>query len=250
MKAPGHYVQRSNGLFPAPIPQDNTNINKVCKLFELLGLFLAKCIQDGRRVDIPLSNSFLKLMCSQPQTGSANRSNLQRNLSLESNSDEYIDGHHKTERGMERLVSEDNDSPNRPNQNNTSTINTREGTGTRHSLDELGGASNSTKEKLILVDVDEKGAKKDSSKEELIKCTDSPGRSTHETSKWFSGILGLEDLYEIDPYRQKFLKDLSEMMKKRDAMLTSVDNSTSQQTQDKMSSLTLGKDSDKLEDMM
>lgn len=63
MKPAGYYVQRSSGLFPAPFPSNNLKLNEVCQLFELLGIFLAKSIQDGRRVDIPLSDAFLKLMC-------------------------------------------------------------------------------------------------------------------------------------------------------------------------------------------
>lgn len=245
MKAPGHYVQRSNGLFPAPIPQDNKNINKICKLFELLGLFLAKCIQDGRRVDIPLSDSFLKLMCSQPQNSSsiATLPGLQRNSSLDGN--ELTDRAHHERRGVERLLSEDNDSPNRSNQNNTrrGIASNTEGLGG----DTLGGASNSIKEKLILVDVDEKGTKKDSSKEDEISM---PSQSTRDNSKWFSGVLSTEDLYEIDPHRKVFLKELSDMMKKRDAIIATADNTTPQEKQEKMSSLTLGKDSDRLEDIM
>jgi len=63
MKPVGYYVQRSSGLFPAPYPQDHSKLERICQLFQLLGMFLAKCLQDGRLVDIPLSKSFFKLMC-------------------------------------------------------------------------------------------------------------------------------------------------------------------------------------------
>merc|ERR550532_1450103 len=55
VKPPGYYVQRSCGLFPAPLPQDSANMEKVEKHFRFMGNFFAKCIQDSRLVDIPLS---------------------------------------------------------------------------------------------------------------------------------------------------------------------------------------------------
>ncbi|CAH1802965.1 unnamed protein product, partial [Owenia fusiformis] len=63
VKGPGYYVQRSCGLFPAPIPQDSDDIERIERLYFFLGIFLAKCIQDSRLVDLPLSRPFLKLMC-------------------------------------------------------------------------------------------------------------------------------------------------------------------------------------------
>ena len=62
-KPPGFYIQRATGLFPAPLVQDSEDVNRVIDLFRFLGTFLAKCLQDNRLVDIPLSRPFLKLMC-------------------------------------------------------------------------------------------------------------------------------------------------------------------------------------------
>lgn len=59
----GYYVQRASGLFPAPLPQDSEICERVSKHFWFLGVFLAKVLQDGRLVDLPLSNSFLQLLC-------------------------------------------------------------------------------------------------------------------------------------------------------------------------------------------
>jgi len=55
-------LQRQGGLFPAPYPQSQAG--KVAELFRFLGCLLAKALQDGRLVDIPLSRPFLKLLCS------------------------------------------------------------------------------------------------------------------------------------------------------------------------------------------
>ncbi|XP_076834406.1 E3 ubiquitin-protein ligase HECTD1 isoform X7 [Brachyhypopomus gauderio] len=63
LKPPGYYVQRSCGLFPAPFPQDSDDLERITKLFLFLGIFLAKCIQDNRLVDLPISQPFFKLLC-------------------------------------------------------------------------------------------------------------------------------------------------------------------------------------------
>lgn len=63
MKPPGYYVRRVSGLFPAPLPQSSEVCDKAVKYFWFLGVFLAKVLQDNRLVDLPLSKSFLKLMC-------------------------------------------------------------------------------------------------------------------------------------------------------------------------------------------
>ncbi|XP_075469292.1 E3 ubiquitin-protein ligase HECTD1 isoform X7 [Ascaphus truei] len=63
LKPPGYYVQRSCGLFTAPYPQDSEELDRVTKLCHFLGVFLAKCIQDNRLVDLPISKPFFRLMC-------------------------------------------------------------------------------------------------------------------------------------------------------------------------------------------
>ena len=68
-KPPGYYVIRSGGLFPSPLPQDSPLCKKVSGLFYILGVFLAKTLQDGRLVDLPLSDAFLKLICGGEVSG-------------------------------------------------------------------------------------------------------------------------------------------------------------------------------------
>ncbi|XP_045534759.1 E3 ubiquitin-protein ligase HECTD1 isoform X2 [Papilio machaon] len=67
-KPPGYYVLRAGGLFPVTLPQDSPACDKVCKYFWFLGVFLAKVLQDGRLVDLPLSEPFLRLMCGEELT--------------------------------------------------------------------------------------------------------------------------------------------------------------------------------------
>lgn len=64
VKPAGYYVQRSSGLFPAPLPQSECpTTDRVVKIFKFFGILLAKVLQDNRLVDLPLSTPFLKLMC-------------------------------------------------------------------------------------------------------------------------------------------------------------------------------------------
>jgi E3 ubiquitin-protein ligase HECTD1 len=64
IKPPGYYVRRSGGLFPAPAPQGSSEAARISDLFRILGIFLAKVLQDGRLVDLPLSLPFLRLLIS------------------------------------------------------------------------------------------------------------------------------------------------------------------------------------------
>jgi len=63
IKPPGYYISSTYGLFPAPLPQNSQQTDRVVKLFHFLGIFIGKALQDNRLVDLPLSNSFLKLIC-------------------------------------------------------------------------------------------------------------------------------------------------------------------------------------------
>uniref|UniRef100_A0A3Q2VR56 E3 ubiquitin-protein ligase n=1 Tax=Haplochromis burtoni TaxID=8153 RepID=A0A3Q2VR56_HAPBU len=112
LKPPGYYVQRSCGLFPAPFPQDSEELERITKLFYFLGIFLAKCIQDNRLVDLPISQPFFKLLCmgdiksnmskllyqsrSSPQGNDPERPHLQPFLLLSEmvsmeNAEEYVE---------------------------------------------------------------------------------------------------------------------------------------------------------------
>ncbi|VDK60585.1 unnamed protein product [Gongylonema pulchrum] len=59
-----YYVRRDGGLFPAPVPESSTESKRACDLFRVLGIFLAKVLQDGRLVDLPFAPSFLKVIAS------------------------------------------------------------------------------------------------------------------------------------------------------------------------------------------
>jgi len=59
------YVNLKNGLFPAPINPDNLDTTagrKLLKIFNCLGIFVAKAMLDFRTIDLPLNTFFVKLI--------------------------------------------------------------------------------------------------------------------------------------------------------------------------------------------
>ena len=57
------YVRKLEGLFPAPYPQNHKKLNDICNYFSLMGIYFSKCLLDKYLIDMPLSISFLKLLC-------------------------------------------------------------------------------------------------------------------------------------------------------------------------------------------
>ncbi|KAH8849620.1 E3 ubiquitin-protein ligase [Schistosoma japonicum] len=55
------YVNTPHGLFPAPWPGDQVPESVLYRFF-ILGITVAKCLQDNRRIDLPLSPPLLKLL--------------------------------------------------------------------------------------------------------------------------------------------------------------------------------------------
>uniref|UniRef100_A0A183SXM7 E3 ubiquitin-protein ligase n=1 Tax=Schistocephalus solidus TaxID=70667 RepID=A0A183SXM7_SCHSO len=55
------YVKATNGLFPAPFSPDKIP-ESVIRRFYIMGIAVAKSLQDNRRIDLPLSTPFLKLI--------------------------------------------------------------------------------------------------------------------------------------------------------------------------------------------
>ncbi|MCO5566531.1 hypothetical protein L7F22_020208 [Adiantum nelumboides] len=58
-------VYTSFGLFPRPWQQSSSYHGTILKYFQLLGQVVGKALQDGRLLDLPLSNLFYKLMLDQ-----------------------------------------------------------------------------------------------------------------------------------------------------------------------------------------
>lgn len=58
------YIYHPTGLYPSPIPPsaDTSEVSKRLKYFEILGLFVAKAIMDGRLLDMNFNSVFLSLL--------------------------------------------------------------------------------------------------------------------------------------------------------------------------------------------
>ncbi|OWF47209.1 E3 ubiquitin-protein ligase HECTD1 [Mizuhopecten yessoensis] len=163
MKPPGYYIQRAGGLFPAPLPQDSADIPRVEKLFHFLGTLLAKCIQDKRLIDLPLSRSFFKLMCMGEM------------------------GHIITQQYQDSL--------------HRSVGSTTESYYSEHDLSPRDTLYSS------IEDVDK----------ELI--LDPPKVKRPDTPAWYEGILNDDEFELIDPHRATFLRQLRELVNKKQRIL-------------------------------
>jgi hypothetical protein len=64
----GMFIHETYGLFPAHYPPNSVS-ESVLELFNFMGIFLAKSLQDQRLVDIPFSRPLLKILCDNRLTG-------------------------------------------------------------------------------------------------------------------------------------------------------------------------------------
>ncbi|ALC39182.1 CG5604 [Drosophila busckii] len=140
LKPIGYYVnRREHGLFPAPLPQQSELCESVCKYFWFFGVFIAKVLQDMRLVDMPLSKSFLQLLCH-------NKALTRSDIKLKSDN--------STPAALRTIVTQNTD---------------------------------------------------------LTKILD----SNYAQSNWFSGILSIENLKEIDPTRYQFIIELQDLLQRK-----------------------------------
>lgn len=195
----GYYVQQPGGLFPAPLPQDIPDTERVVSLFSLLGIFLAKCLQDNRLVDIPLSLPFLRLLCS---GGSVSKDQLGL-TSFDTCPSTINLGESICSQGWGGGSSDITNELDQPSlEENQNAIN---------KLD-----SHFSKEDELIKD------------EELLKEEESELKKTKESVEdvsvpvpepcWFTGLIDNE-LSNIDPLRAKFLDSLKEVVNRRSEIL-------------------------------
>uniref|UniRef100_A0A1A9V2A8 E3 ubiquitin-protein ligase n=1 Tax=Glossina austeni TaxID=7395 RepID=A0A1A9V2A8_GLOAU len=145
----GYYVnRRESGLFPAPLPQDSEVCDRASKYFWFLGVFIAKVLQDMRLVDLPLSDSFLQLLCHNKMLSSSTGQLRAKTVG----SDDLM---------ASSIISEDSE----------------------------------------LAD----------------SCSKLLGRPD---IKWYDGILSYENLAEIDPIRYEFIKELQDLLSRKQALET------------------------------
>ncbi|KAK9885691.1 hypothetical protein WA026_012456 [Henosepilachna vigintioctopunctata] len=152
VKPPGYYVRRTSGLFPAPLAQNSELCENAVKHFWFLGVFLAKVLQDNRLVDLPLSRSFLKLMCHGEILNAVN----------------------------ERIG--------------------------------FAGSRKATEDDIMTSSL----ISEESEKELEL---DPPKPSVEGRKPWYTNVLDEEDLYDIDPIRATFVKQLRDLVKQKQKII-------------------------------
>lgn len=206
----------------------------------LLGMFVAKCVQDGRRVDLPLSAPFFKLMCTpgagagagagqdDASSSTSSRNSLEAGSRLSSSSPNptspppaagnppaggVVGDNDWEELGSNQTSSEERSlhgsgggGGDKSNQRSDSSLD-NDGTGAARQR-ARGEAGLKEEEGAGLLLVDE--ISKDGSPKASVSTEGVEGRA------WFEGILKREDMEEVDPYRSRFLRQLRALLGRRD----------------------------------
>lgn len=227
-------MQHSFGLFPAPWPQDSPEIPRICHLFELLGMFVGKCIQDGRRVDLPLSNPLFKLMCV--PGGCVAQSSRLPNLSEEGRGE---DGE------SESPQSEDSTDNDRESNKITEVTHSNERLHSQQSRTSSGSGNGSEgaerreaslkEAELLLLSVEDTEISKDNNTKYEVTLEE---LSCGSEDPWFDQILQPNDLVEVNPYRGEFLSQLRGIVAHRDAILND-DSLSNEEKERRLTEITL-----------
>ena len=180
-------------------------------------MFVAKCIQDGRRVDLPLSYPFFKLMCTPPWrdlTQDGSKDSLEGRDSSPGSSP--IPETQPTSNQPTELL-KDNDDNQESNQrcedncsNHGSNGNEINSEASRQQRSLHGEAGLKEAELMLSTHADEI-SKDGSPKEEAVQ-------GGEGEKSWFESILTREDLDSVNPYRSRFLKQLGLLVEQRDAI--------------------------------
>lgn len=197
----GYYVQRAGGLFPAPLPQDAPDTERVAKLFYILGVFLAKSLQDSRLVDIPLSLSFLKLLSCSALSSSSNSalSHSRSTLQVIDDASCSLDDIVQCSDTMNEL-----DQPQPSLEENENAIN------------KLDWESSKERE---LIEEEEELSKEENSELSKTKESVEDIPLTPPTKSWFAAILDDSDMEIVDPHRATFLKQLQQLVARKNDIL-------------------------------
>lgn len=175
-------------------------------------MFVAKCIQDGRRVDLPLSTPFFKLMCTP----------VRRDLSQDGSKDSLEGGDSSPgsspfpepvfTRSTELL--KDNDDNRESNRRCEDNCSNHGSSGNENSSEasrqrSLHGEAGLKEAELVLSTHADEISKDGSPKEEVVASAEGEG-------SWFDSILKRGDLDVVSPYRSRFLRQLGLLVKQRD----------------------------------
>ena len=186
---------------------------------------MGKCVQDGRRVDLPLSRPFFKLLCSTPKSSAPDHvTNLDGDVDVSS-------AHEEAESQPNLSSSNDNKEENerletsslRSNQQQTSRSGSSIGTGNGTASGDRtrSGMEAGLKEAELLVTAAQAEISKDGGSKDVLTLEElsvSPKQSD-SSEPWFNGILDDDDFAEVNPFRAKFLTQLDTLVEQRDKIL-------------------------------
>lgn len=238
-KPPGYYIQQSSGLFPAPWPQDSTGLEQVCVWFRFLGTFLAKCLQDGRLVDVPLSQPMFKLLCQKRKALDLDQSSKEVgplvcacNVCTVHKEDTHI-----IASGI-CFVPQESTAPQEYGDNvtvdtiNEDDLNLGADNQLPNQLQEAGAVSAKeemlTSDSLLLeavtedkyLELEKEITIEATAEEELLALPPSPELELSAEPCWFQSILDLEDLAVCAPHRARFLTELQRLAALRDQLMS------------------------------
>lgn len=214
-----------------------------------MGLFVAKCIQDGRRVDLPLSQAFFKLMCTPWERGVARSVGTPNDEEDGSERDQVTPASLTALRRMnssenlnedERVQSRNSVSPGFGGVDRQSELLILESGGVEPSNEATSRESHQGEAGakgadlgLDAIEISKDGCCKD----DQVTLEQVEGGGAEEKS-WFEDIFDLSDLKEVNPYPGKFLHQLEQLVQQRDAIYTRESLSDSEK-EEQVNSLTL-----------
>lgn len=184
---------------------------------------MAKCIQDGRRVDLPLSRPFFKLMCSTAkQTKSPDHVTQPESEERSSPTHEEVEPRQSQQSDTNNINEDENENSaiQSNQQRSSSSIGNGNGTASATRVRSVVGAG--LKEAELLVTAAQAEISKDGRSKDVVTLEEiSPTgpQSSGSAVPWFNGILDNEDFAEVNPFRAKFLQQLDELVQQRDSVM-------------------------------
>ena len=184
---------------------------------------MAKCIQDRRRVDLPLSRPFFKLMCS---TAKHQTTPPPDHVTTQS---EHPSPTHEEREPPNQLQRPDTNNINEEENENSavqsnqqrssSSIGNGNGTASAARVRNVVGAG--LKEAELLVTAAQVEISKDGSSKDVLTLEEisSTAPTSGSAVPWFTSILDNEDFAEVNPFRAKFLQQLDDLVQERDSVM-------------------------------
>lgn len=220
-----------------------------------MGMFVAKCIQDGRRVDLPLSLPFFKLMCTPWERGIARNAGTvgeeeeeEEVLAVGEEGDQVSPQNTHSRQGRSAETSNNEERDGERNTTTSPAEHRREGNSDILILDTVGGSGNEAsrpqhhgeagaKEVELVLANHMTEISKDGGPKDRVMLEQLEGEGLEERG-WFEDILDRADLLEVNHYQGQFLNQLDLLVEQRDILQTK-ESLNSQEKEREIARLTL-----------